>query len=305
MAALIDFYDEVRECEYRGEVYSVRDNGAVMRHPKEGKKPRSLDNIWTFGRIDLQKGYPLISNVPVHRIVATAFLGEAPSASHVVDHIDTNRQNNRPDNLRWVTRFENIILNEITRKKLEKMCGCSIEDILSDISILRNRSLPPNFAWMSAVSKEEAERSLSSWRNWANEVSEREEYDRNTARFFNNSGGRDGMTYPLEPKGYEITLDAYYANLAPKLVFCYKDYPSGRYSYRILEYYLNKEKGVLYVATSGEGGIKSLFLTSITLDNVRFVYETQSFFSADGLEKYMTIARGEIWTGGEVFDDYC
>ena len=221
MARLIDIYEEERQCEYRGEVYSVRDNGAVMRHPREGKKPRHLDNLWTFGRIDTEKGYPIIANVPVHRIVATAFLGEAPSKSHVVDHIDTNRQNNRPDNLRWVTRLENIVLNDITRKKLELLCGCAIEDILSDISILRDKRLTPNFEWMKAVSKEEAEKSLASFRNWANEVSERKEHDRNTARSFNSD--HNGMEYPLEPHGYDVSLDAYYANLHTDEVFCYKD----------------------------------------------------------------------------------
>ena len=304
LAGLIDIFEEEKQCEYRGEVYSVRDNGAVMRHPREGKKPRSLDNIWTFGKIDTQKGYPIISNVPIHRIVATAFLGEAPSKSHVVDHIDTNRQNNRPDNLRWVTRLENIVLNEITRKKLELLCGCSIEDILSNISILKDKHLTPNFSWMSAVSKEEAEKSLITYRNWANEVSEREEHDRKTIHFFNNNGS-DAMEYPLEPHGYDISLDAYFANLSIDKEFCYKEYPSGRYSYHILEYYLNKETNVLSVATSSIGGVKSLFLTSITLGNNKFIYDTRSFFSYDGIEKYMTIAKGEKWTGGEVFDDYC
>ena len=71
---------------------------------------------------------------PVHRIVGTAFSCEAPSKSHVVDHINTNRQNNRPENLKWVTRLENIVLNDITRRKLELLCGCSIEEILSDLS---------------------------------------------------------------------------------------------------------------------------------------------------------------------------
>lgn len=305
LARLIDIFDNEKQCEYRGEIYSVRDNGAVMRHPKEGKKPRRLDNIWTFGKIDTSKGYPVISNVPVHRIVATAFLGAAPSNSHVVDHIDTNRQNNRPDNLRWVTRLENIVLNDITRKKLELLCGCAIEDILSDITILRDKPLTPNFDWMRAVSKEEAEKSLATWRNWANETSKREEHDRNIARYFKRDSGRNGMEYPLEPHGYDISLDAYYANLHTEEVFCYKDYPSGRYSYYILEYYLNKDTNVLSVATRSTGGIKSLFLTSITLENNGFVYETSSFFSYDGIEKYMTIARGEQWTGGEVFDDFC
>ena len=31
-------------CEYKGEIYSVRDNGAIMRHPKKGCRIRPLDN---------------------------------------------------------------------------------------------------------------------------------------------------------------------------------------------------------------------------------------------------------------------
>ena len=83
------------------------------------------------------------------------------------------------------------------------------------------------------------------------------------------------------------------------------DYKTGRYSYRILEYYLNKNTNILSVASTSGGGVKSLFLTSITLKDNEFVYDTRSFFSADGLEKYMTLARGEAWSGGVVFDDYC
>lgn len=165
MSRLIDIYDEERLCEYKGNTYSVRDNGAIMRHAPAGKKPRPLDNVWTFGTIDTNKGYTKISSEPVHRIVATAFLGNAPSDKHVVDHIDTNRQNNRPSNLRWVTRLENIVLNEITRKKLELLCGCTIEKILSDLSILKTKHLTPQFDWMKAVSKEEAEKSLVTWKN--------------------------------------------------------------------------------------------------------------------------------------------
>lgn len=327
MADLIDVFDEERICEYRGEVYSVRDNGAVMRHPRDEEKPRRLDNKWTFGRIDSQHGYPVIGSVPIHRIVATAFLGEAPSKSHVIDHIDTNRQNNRPSNLRWLTRLENIVLNEITRTKLELLCGCSIEDILSDLSILNSKPLTPQFNWMKAVSKEEAEKSLATWRNWANEVSEMSEEEKTTLRQNynersvlrrpNNGGnvlghyyddtydrsGRNGMTYPLEPEGKNVSLESYFANLKSDDIFCYKDYPSGRYSYVVKDFCLNKETTVLSVATTNEGGMKS-FLTSITIENDDYCYDTQSFFTAEGLKKYMTIARGEEWTGGEVLDDY-
>lgn len=114
---LVDVYGEEKQCKYNGEIYSVRDNGAVMRHPKDENKPRPLDNIWTFGTINKQNGYLMLSSDRVHRIVATAFLGEAPSKDYIVDHIDTNRQNNRPSNLRWITKLENILLNPITCKK--------------------------------------------------------------------------------------------------------------------------------------------------------------------------------------------
>lgn len=41
---MVDINEYTREttCEYKGEVYSVRDNGAVMRHAREGKKARKL-----------------------------------------------------------------------------------------------------------------------------------------------------------------------------------------------------------------------------------------------------------------------
>ena len=307
LADLIDVFDEERQCEYRGEVYSVRDNGAVMRHPREGKKPRRLDNEWTFGKIEKQKGYPVIASVPIHRIVATAFLGEAPSESHVVDHIDTNRQNNRPSNLRWLTRLENIVLNDITRTKLELLCGCSIEDILSDLSILKDKPLTPQFSWMKAMSKEEAEKSLATWRNWANDVAGMNDNERRVLRenYLDryDRSGRKGMTYPLEPKGRDKSLELYYSNLKTNEVFCYKDYKSERYSYVITDFCLNKETSVLSVATTNEGNLKS-FLTSVTIEYNDYCYETRSFFTDEGLEKYMTIARGEKWTGGEVIDDY-
>lgn len=111
---MTDFKREV-ECVYKDEHYSVRDNGAVLRHARKGKRLRKYDNQWTFGKPN-NNGYMLIVSEVVHRIVAYAFLGEPPTAQHIVDHIDTNRQNNRPENLRWLTKLENILNNPITVK---------------------------------------------------------------------------------------------------------------------------------------------------------------------------------------------
>ena len=165
MNILDDFEKEV-ECIYKNETYSVRDNGSVLRHPKTDKKPRPTDNEWTFGKYNDKTGYAEIAGERVHRIVAIAFIGSPPSPQHVVDHIDTNRRNNRPENLRWVTKLENILLNPITAKKVEYLCG-SIENFLKDPSILRDNASDPNFAWMRAVSKEEAAASLDRFQNWS------------------------------------------------------------------------------------------------------------------------------------------
>lgn len=162
----VDEYSEVKECIYKGEHYSVRDNGAVMRHQRDCMRKRKLDDVWTFGTINAS-GYLDFCGEKVHRIVATAFHGQAPSEQHVVDHKDTNRQNNRPDNLRWLTKLENILLNEITRKKVELICG-SVEAFLNDPQLLFGyETEDKNFSWMKNVTKEEAQNCLKNWEHWA------------------------------------------------------------------------------------------------------------------------------------------
>ena len=163
---MIDIFEKELECTYKGETYSVRDNGAVLRHPRISNKPRPTDNVWTFGKYNTKTGYAEIAGERVHRIVATAFLGTAPTPQHVVDHIDTNRRNNRPENLRWITKLENILLNPITAKKIILACG-SIEEFLKDPSKLRQSYVDRDFEWMRAVSKEEAAISLERMLSWA------------------------------------------------------------------------------------------------------------------------------------------
>jgi hypothetical protein len=148
------------DCTYKDEQYSVRDNGAVLRYPRDSNRPRPTDNNWTFGKPNSKTGYMEIATVRVHRIVATAFHGMPPTKEHVVDHIDTNKRNNRPENLRWVTRLENVLLNPITAKRIIMTCG-SIESFLADPSKFRDKFQEPNYNWMCTVSKQVAQISFN------------------------------------------------------------------------------------------------------------------------------------------------
>jgi hypothetical protein len=123
-----------------------------------------LDAQWTFGKANDKNGYMEIASVRVHRIIATAFHGHPPTQEHVVDHIDTNRRNNRPENLRWLTRLENVLKNPITVKRIEFACG-SIEAFLADPSKLQS-NLDPNFQWMRTVSREEAKACMERMHIW-------------------------------------------------------------------------------------------------------------------------------------------
>ena len=160
----INDFNQEKTCTYKEELYRVRDNDAVMRLTPEGKKERRLDNKWTFGKKNPSNGYMNIGSHRVHIIVATAFYGSGDSKVYVVDHIDTNRCNNRLENLRWLTRLENVLLNENTRQKIEFICG-SVENFLQNPSLLRGHEYSDrSFEWMRTVTKEEAENTLKNWK---------------------------------------------------------------------------------------------------------------------------------------------
>jgi hypothetical protein len=164
---LLAQFDKELETEYRGEMYRVRDNGSVCRQQRPNKRKRPLDEIWTFGNPSASTGYMYIGSVVVHRIIAIAFHGEQPSEKHIVDHIDTNRRNNRAENLRWITRLDNVLLNPITRRRVVLAYG-SIEDFLKNPAApLNPKAIEKNYAWMRTVSKQEAQESGERLRRWA------------------------------------------------------------------------------------------------------------------------------------------
>lgn len=162
----VNDYVQEKECIYKGERYSVRDNGAVLRHQRTGKRFRSNDNQWTFGVENSSNPYLHIASVRIHRIVATAFHGDPIDPQYVVDHIDTNCRNNRPENLRWLSRLDNALKNPVTRKKIEQICG-SIEAFLANPSILNAYRDMKDISWMRTVTPEEAKNCRERMSLWA------------------------------------------------------------------------------------------------------------------------------------------
>lgn len=66
-----------------------------------------------------------LSQKMVHRLVADAFLGNQPEKQ--INHKDENPENNRLDNLEWVTPYENMhyndLIDRINHRNKRKICG--------------------------------------------------------------------------------------------------------------------------------------------------------------------------------------
>lgn len=332
MDNLLDTYTLVLECNYKGEQYSVRDNGAVLRHSRIGKRLRKYDNQWTFGKPN-NNGYLLICSEVIHRIVAAAFHGDPPTSQHVVDHIDTNRKNNRPENLRWLTKLENILKNPRTRDKIEFLCG--IENFLKDPSILQNHvNEDPNFNWMRTVTPEEAQNALHNINNlskknkgnnsskggsmgeWIfqrdttqyNQVATIPEVPDEIKAITSNATQRNWRIlseFPCCPK--EVTEDpisAYAENLTIGSIFCRNDI----YSSVVMQNAVSDDHQLYVISESseGKGAVKPWALAKITYENDLFVHTSLgNFFKKEGAEKQFHLEQGLEWSGGDSIDDYC
>jgi hypothetical protein len=318
-------------CTYKDEQYTVRDNGAVLREPRKNGKIRPSDKQWTFGKPNNKTGYMEIATVRVHRIVAVAFHGEPPTKEHVIDHIDTNKRNNRPENLRWVTRLENVLLNPITAKRITIVCG-SVEAFLADPSKFRDMFPEPNYEWMCTVSSKEAQISLKRFVSWAKNdklpsggklgdwiigrntpqnkpketISEADELVMSKTP---NAVQRDWLTpseFPCCPQEYaDEPIKTYADNLKTGSVFCRNNF----YSSSVLKSSASEDKQSISVMTESTGGknsVKPWALAKITFENGQFVHTSLgSFFSQEGAEKQFCLAQGLEWNGGDSIDDYC
>ncbi len=281
-----NFKNEV-SVAFRGEEYRVRDNGSVCRVSKPNQRKRRLDGVWTFGNQCRTNGYRRTSGLMIHKIIATAFFGEQPSPAHVVDHIDTNRKNNRVENLRWVTRLENLASNPKTLQRIVQKWG-SIAEMLEDPA--RAEKVEPlcNRSWMPRIANEVATNPsdtksftpLAMQRNW-----------------------KTPSAFPSCPD--EISdqpLEDYLEQLPKGSIFSHNRY--GESEVEISQF--SEDRVFLSVVTRIHGGVKDWGLSKISYENGLFVHEALgTFFGFEGASKRHTELIGREWTGGETFDDFC
>ncbi len=96
-------------------------------HPTRGKKVYEVSdqgNVKINGKlVDFskytKKDYYIIGGFYVHRAVAELFIPN-PENKQYIDHINTNKHDNRKENLRWVTNKENCN-NPLTIKHISEV----------------------------------------------------------------------------------------------------------------------------------------------------------------------------------------
>ncbi len=337
METLINTFSEEKECEYKGEIYSVRDNGAVMRHLRNSKKARKDDGIWTFGTMDKTNGYMYIGSHRVHIIVATAFYGAKGSKIYVVDHIDTYPCNNRVDNLRWLTRLENVLINPVTLKRVTMLCGGDITKFIKDPSCLRDLAgNNKDISWMRTITPKEAATAYENVMRWGLKpidqnqikkekvVSNKSEwlFEEKQTSFETITGTpqiikakfpetalqlkwKTPTDFPCCPQNLQNGgLNEYFENLKTS-----NDFSINRYSsHKVMNKVLIEDGKAWLVLTNDTtiGAIKPFGLVKIYYSGGQFIHESIStFFEENGAMQYFTEMQGLKWEGGDSIDRYC
>ena len=93
-------YEGLYHVSNLGRVKSLHNNKEYILKPRRGKKGKGYFDV-SLCKNGKHKTFRL------NRLVALAFV-DNPENKPEVDHIDTNKTNNRANNLRWVTSAENI-----------------------------------------------------------------------------------------------------------------------------------------------------------------------------------------------------
>jgi hypothetical protein len=327
MTTLIEMFSTETKVTYREETYLVRDNGAVMRKNIPRRRARPLDNKWTFGRQSPSAGYMHIAGVQIHRIICTAFHGIPETEQHVVDHIDTNRKNNRPENLRWVTKLENILLNPITMRRIEILYG-SLEAFFADPSNVLTTDSSADFDWMRAVSKEEADKAkqrllewsesgqvpsggaLGEWlygtRERGDDEPEPREFESLTPTVIQ-VDWRVPTEFPCCPISLEEGEEEAYKTYAKALKFGAVFAKNNLYSSLVVDAKY-AEAGIAVLTRFEDASVKDWAVTHVSFSNAHLYHKSLgTFFELQGALKYFCKITGDAFDDeafGELFDDF-
>ena len=103
----------------------VRSDGMVLLPSKPGHPEH-----WTKGCKDGRGYYHVGINrktYSIHRLVAETFIENSENL-HDIDHIDRDKSNNSVENLRWVTRQQNLYNRIKTNKIGERACDMTKQE---------------------------------------------------------------------------------------------------------------------------------------------------------------------------------
>jgi hypothetical protein len=262
----------------------------------------------------------LIAGVPIHRIVCSAFHGPSSSKTHVVDHIDTNRANNRAENLRWLSRLENVLLNSISARRIELVYG-SIENFFGDPAKVATDRTFPDVSWMRTVSREEAAAARERLMNWARGgsllkggalgewlyattgrptiASEPEEFESSTP-----SAIQVRWKVPTEfPACPELVsdgaLDDYASRLAFGGVFASNDYNESLVVQRALA-----DDGLVVLTHFAKYSVKKWAVAHVSIQGELFYHRSEgTFFELQAALKHFCALTGQSYD--DPIDDHC
>jgi hypothetical protein len=247
----------------------------------------------------------------VTRIIATAFHGQQPSEKHIVDHIDTNKKNNRPENLRWITKLENILLNPVTLSRIIYKYG-SIENFLSNPAMPLNGTLEKNYDWMRTVTKEESENTRKNLLKWAKEGKtptggqlgewiyqnldpqagsefQEEVLSESLSPNAVQKNWKTPSSFPCCPKTItDSPILTYLGNLKTGIVFSHNKYLNSI----VTDFALSSEGTKILVLCQNNDieALKPFSLAEVTFENDTYVHSNLgSFFKKDGAEKQFTL----------------
>lgn len=320
----IESFTSQKRCVYKGRIYYVRDNGAVYRLRKDGGRIRRGDEEWTFGKLNKETKYLYMGTERIHRIVCTAFHGDAPTAQHVVDHIDTNRQNNRPENLRWLTKLENTLNNPITVKRIISCCG-SIEAFIENPALIRDSEENRDISWMRRCSPAEAKVAYDNLSQWAakpvpithtayrNHITEviyksfksDKGYTDTSSDFQHNVIQRNWSTPtefpPCPHNNSENPIASYLNNLTEQCITSKNEYGV----WHLVKANKHETENAIVILSVNRESLKPWSICKVFYEDSVYIHQSLgTFFLEIGGEKYYEIYSGRKWDGEDCLDDY-